>query len=133
VTDSAVEIVKSDVLAAIDGEIDAVIANPPYLADPQHRAYRDGGGELGTALALRITEQALARLAPGGQLILYTGSPVIDGRHPLHEALRPILATRACRARWCELDPDVFGEELEASPYDRVDRIAVVLCVVDVV
>jgi methylase of polypeptide subunit release factors len=132
-TDAAVEIVESDVLAAIDGEIDAVIANPPYLADPQHRAYRDGGGELGTALALRITEQALARLAPGGQLILYTGSPVIDGHHPLHEAVRPILATRACRARWCELDPDVFGEELEASPYDRVDRIAVVLCVVDVV
>jgi release factor glutamine methyltransferase len=132
-TDSTVEIVESNVLAAIEGEIDAVIANPPYLADPQHRAYRDGGGELGTALALRIAEQALARLAPGGQLILYTGSPVIDGHHPLHEALRPILATRACRARWCELDPDVFGEELDASPYDGVERIAVVLWVVDLV
>jgi hypothetical protein len=25
-----------------------------------------------------------------------------------------------------ELDPDVFGEELENAPYDQADRIAVV-------
>jgi hypothetical protein len=49
----------------------------------------------------------------------------------LREALRPILATRTCRATWSEIDPDVFGEELEASPYDRADRIAVIGLVVD--
>jgi methylase of polypeptide subunit release factors len=120
------------VLAGVDGAIDAVIANPPYLADRQHRTYRDGGGALGIELSLRIVRDALARLSPGGQLVLYTGSPVIDGSHPLREALAPILAARRCRARWSELDPDVFGEELDASPYDTVDRIAVVALTVDV-
>ena len=127
-----VEAVESDVLAGVTGELDAVIANPPYLADRHARAYRDGGGALGLDLSLRITREALARLAPGGQLVLYTGSPVVAGAHPLHAALQPILATRTCRARWRELDPDVFGEELDAAPYDRVDRIAVVALVVDV-
>jgi methylase of polypeptide subunit release factors len=127
-----VEAVESDVLAGVDGELDAVIANPPYLADRHARTYRDGGGALGLDLSLRIVREALARLAPGGQLILYTGSPVLDGAHPLRAALQPILAARACRARWRELDPDVFGEELDAAPYDRVDRIAVIALVVEI-
>jgi methylase of polypeptide subunit release factors len=130
--DDAIDFVISDVLAGVTGEIDAVIANPPYLADPQHRTYRDGGGALGGELSLRIVREALARLAPGGQLVLYTGSPVVAGAHPLRTAIAPLLASRACRARWCELDPDVFGEELAAAPYDRVDRIAAVLLTVDV-
>jgi methylase of polypeptide subunit release factors len=127
-----VELIESDVLHGVAGEIDAVIANPPYLADRQRRTYRDGGGALGIDLSLRIVREALARLAPSGQLVLYTGSPVVDGVHPLREALAPILATRVCRARWRELDPDVFGEELEAAPYQAVDRIAVIALVVDV-
>ena len=126
-----VELVESDVLAGVAGDIDAVIANPPYLADPHHRVYRDGGGALGIELSLRIVRESLARLAPGGQLLLYTGSPVIEGSHPLRDALRPILATRRCRATWSELDPDVFGEELETPAYDHVDRIAVITLVVD--
>jgi methylase of polypeptide subunit release factors len=127
-----VELVESNVLDGVAGEIDAVIANPPYLADRQRRMYRDGGGELGIDLSLRIVREALARLAPSGQLVLYTGSPVVDGAHPLREALGPILAARACRARWRELDPDVFGEELETAPYQTVDRIAVIALIVDV-
>jgi methylase of polypeptide subunit release factors len=127
-----VELIESDVLHGVAGEIDAVIANPPYLADRQRRMYRDGGGALGIELSLRIVRESLARLAPSGQLVLYTGSPVIDGAHPLREALAPILATRVCRARWREIDPDVFGEELEAAPYQTVDRIAVIALIVDV-
>lgn len=129
--------VESDVLSRIADPIDAVIANPPYLADRERRTYRDGGGPLGIALSLRIVRESLARLTPGGQLVLYTGSPVVDGDHPLCEALRPILARRQCVARWEELDPDVFGEELDPvdapnDPYHRVDRIAVIALVVDV-
>ncbi|HET9620206.1 MAG TPA: hypothetical protein VFP84_02485, partial [Kofleriaceae bacterium] len=62
---------------------------------------------------------------------LYTGSPVVAGRHPLRDALAPILADRPCRARWHEIDPDVFGEELDGAAYGRVERIAVVSLVVD--
>jgi methylase of polypeptide subunit release factors len=129
---ATVATVESDVLAGVSGRIDAVIANPPYLVDPERRLYRDGGGALGHELSLRIVSEALERLAPGGQLVLYTGSAVVDGRHPLHDALRPRLAARRCRSTWEELDPDVFGEELDAPAYQDVDRLAVVALVVEV-
>lgn len=123
---AGVEIAESDVLGAIPGRIDAVIANPPYLADPQHRVYRDGGGALGFDLAVRIAREALGRLDPGGQLILYTGSPVVAGEHPLRDALAPHLAAERCRHTWEELDPDVFGEELDEPAYREVERIAAI-------
>ena len=112
----------SDVLAGVAGPIDAIIANPPYLVDPGARLYRHGGGALGFDLAVRIVREGLARLTPGGQLLLYTGSPVVDGKHPLREALPAPL-------HWEELDPDVFGEELDSPAYAEVDRIAAVLAV----
>jgi hypothetical protein len=36
------------------------------------------------------------------------------------------LDARNCDYSYEEIDPDVFGEELEEPPYDCVDRIAVV-------
>jgi hypothetical protein len=35
------------------------------------------------------------------------------------------------RLAYTEIDPDVFGEELDRPPYDRADRIAVVGVTVD--
>jgi len=61
--------VFSDVLEEIEGSADIIIANPPYLVDEDRRVYRHGGGELGISLALRIAEQSLARLAPGGKRV----------------------------------------------------------------
>ena len=46
------------------------------------------------------------------------------GEHALWPALRPLLAHT--RFDYRELDPDVFGEELERAPYARAERIAVV-------
>jgi hypothetical protein len=80
------------------------------------------GGRLSLDLALAAAE----RLAPGGRLILYTGAAIVDGRDELKEALEPALAERGCSLRYRELDPDVFGEELEKPPYHDVERIAVV-------
>jgi hypothetical protein len=65
-------------------------------------------------------------LAPGGRLVLYTGSAIVNGSDLFHEALSSRLAGRGVRFAYEEIDPDVFGEELEYAPYDRVDRIAVV-------
>ncbi|WP_028623481.1 methyltransferase, partial [Pseudomonas sp. Ant30-3] len=67
----------SDVLQDVDGQFDLIVANPPYMADPAERAYRHGGGEFGEQLSLRIVEQAMNRLAPGGSLVLYTGVAMI--------------------------------------------------------
>ncbi|MET0849320.1 MAG: class I SAM-dependent methyltransferase [Pseudomonas sp.] len=120
----------SDVLQDVDGNFDLIVANPPYMADPAERAYRHGGGEFGEQLSLRIVEQALYRLAPGGSLVLYTGVAMIDGRDPFLEALTPRLESSKFGWTYRELDPDVFGEELLTPGYQRVERIAVVALIV---
>jgi SAM-dependent methyltransferase len=122
----AAELVESDVLATVGGRFDLVVANPPYLVDARRRVYRDGGGALGIDLSVRIAREALARLEPGGRLVLYTATPIqAGGRDPLREALEPVLAA-ADAGLYEELDPDVFGEELDAPAYARTERIAVV-------
>lgn len=124
-----VEFARSDVLDGVGGgPPDVVVANPPYLVDEAERAYRHGGSGLGTELSVRIVREALARVRPGGRVLLYTGAPVVDGRDLLREALAPALEAAGARYDYQELDPDVFGEELERPAYVRAgaDRIAVV-------
>jgi SAM-dependent methyltransferase len=121
---------RSDLFENVQGEFDLIIANPPYLNDPLTRAYRHGGGPLGSALSVRIAEQALGRLAPGGSLLLYTGAPIIEGGDPFHRAVGKILCRTTMNWFYEEIDPDVFGEELESGLYDRVDRIAIVILTV---
>ena len=121
-----VEVQAGDVLQGTDGHFDLIVANPPYMADPAGRAYRNGGGSLGAGLSLRIVEQALNRLAPGGSLLLYTGVAMVDGRDPFFDTVVPRLDSARFAWTYRELDPDVFGEELLNPGYQRVDRIAVV-------
>ncbi len=122
--DVPARVAQSDALSGAEGALDLVIANPPYLADELGRAYRDGGGELGTGLSVRIVREALGRLRPGGRLLLYTATPVIEGEHLLWRQLAPLL--RGFPFDYAELDPDVFGEELDRPEYSGVERIAVV-------
>lgn len=117
-------LVESDVLGAVEGAVDLVIANPPYMRDTSARTYRDGGGSHGEELAVRIVREAIARLSPGGTLILYTGSAIVDGRDVFLSGVRPLLDS--LQYEYEELDPDVFGEELDQPAYQDVDRIAAV-------
>jgi methylase of polypeptide subunit release factors len=126
-----VEVIESDLFDAVDGQFDLIIANPPYLVDLLKRAYRHGGGELGSELSVRIVDEGINRLAPRGRLLLYTGSAIVNGVDALHETLRTRLKSRGLRFSYEEIDPDVFGEELEQPPYDRADRIAVVVATID--
>jgi SAM-dependent methyltransferase len=118
------EIFASDVLAKVDGELDLIVANPPYMRDDGARVYRDGGGQFGEALSVRIVRESLHRLAPGGTLLLYTGVAIVDGvdmfAAQIAELLRPFTHD------YVELDPDVFGEELDRPGYGQVERIAAV-------
>lgn len=116
--------VESNGLASIDGEIDCVIANPPYIADPARRLYRDGGGMHGGELSLRWAQEAAARLRPGSAFLLYTGSAIVNGEDRLRAALLQTLSGFDVSYR--EIDPDVFGEELERDDYRDVERIAAV-------
>lgn len=122
----AVETLQSDVLAQVPGRFDLLISNPPYLNDDQQRAYRHGGGALGFDLSLRIAEQALQRMNTGGKLMLYTGVAIVAGEDPFLRALKPLLAQSNCDWRYREIDPDVFGEELDRPCYRNADRIAAV-------
>lgn len=121
-----VQCVHSDVLASVTGRIDLILANPPYLADASGRAYRDGGGHLGEGLTIRIVREALQRLSPGGHLLLYTASAIADGRDALRDALAALLNAAGAEFTYGEIDPDVFGEELETPAYAHIERIAVV-------
>jgi len=121
-----VRVVESDVLASVEGPLDLVIANPPYMRDPAARLYRDGGGAHGEGLSVRIVREALARLSHGGKLIVYTGSAVVAGRDSFHDAVTPILKDAGVAFSYEELDPDVFGEELSEPGYEQVERIAAV-------
>lgn len=125
-----VEVSRSDVLQDVVGDFDLIVANPPYMADPSERTYRHGGGTLGAGLSLRIVEQALPRLTPGGSLVLYTGVAMVDGRDPFLEALGQWRDSADFGWTYKELDPDVFGEELLTPGYQDVERIAVVALVV---
>lgn len=125
-------LLHGDLFEPIAGPLDLVVANPPYLLDTDERIYRHGGGELGSGLSLRIVREGLSRLAPGGTLILYTASPIVEGgRDIFRDALRVMLNDpQALRWEYSEIDPDVFGEELENPAYRRVERIAAVSLVV---
>lgn len=124
-----VELACGDLFAPVDGLFHLVIANPPYLNDAGGRLYRDGGGRWGEALSVRIVQEGIPRLAPRGRLVLYTGAAIVDGRDPFLEALRPLLEASGCNWHYRELDPDVFGEELEEDAYGDAERIAAVALV----
>jgi SAM-dependent methyltransferase len=120
-------LVRSDVFAHLPGRFDLIVANPPYLLDDDGRVYRDGGGVRGEALSLRILDEGLAHLAPGGSLLLYTGSAIVRTVDTFYEGARHILERADAIVHYEEVDPDVFGEELARGSYADVDRIAAVV------
>ncbi len=123
---AAAKTVFSDVLMGIEGPADIIVANAPYLVDDDRRLYRHGGGELGISLTVRIAEEGLERLKPGGRLILYSGTPMIGGADPLFQAIEPVMKLNASDFVYGEIDPDVFGEELDRQAYANADRIAAI-------
>ncbi|MFC7272857.1 methyltransferase [Paractinoplanes rhizophilus] len=119
--------VRSDLLADVDGDFDLIISNPPFMIDPAGRTYRDGGGPDGNGLSLAVLDTAEKRLAVGGSLVLFSGTGIVAGRDPLREAAERRLAGTGLRWTYREVDPDVYGEELEDEAYRHAERIAVVV------
>jgi release factor glutamine methyltransferase len=124
---SGVRVSRSDLFDGVDGRFDLIISNPPFMIDPAGRAYRDGGGEHGRGLSLAIIDAAAARLEPGGSLVLFSGTEIVGGRDPLREATADHLDGTGLAWTYLEVDPDVYGEELDGPAYTHAERIAVVL------
>ena len=126
-----VETVESDGVSSIEAGFDLAISNPPFIFEEGAPAYRQGGGMHGAELSLEWTVEAARKLAPGGRVLLYTGSAIVDGRDALRERLERELPALRCSLRWRELDPDIFGEELAKPVYEDVERIAAIGAVVE--
>jgi methylase of polypeptide subunit release factors len=117
-------------LDAVEGPVDLVIANPPFVVDEAKRAYRDGGDMHGASLSLQWTLAAAERVDPGGSVILYTGSAIVSGEDRLKRALEEELPALDCTLFYREIDPDIFGELMSEPAYREVERVAAVGAVI---
>ena len=57
---------------------------------------------------------------------------MIDGEHLFFRLAKPALEQSGLLHHYEEIDPDIFGEELQGDAYRRVDRLAAVLLTVSV-
>jgi SAM-dependent methyltransferase len=116
--------------ADLRAQFDLIVTHPPFMIDPDGRAYRDGGDLYGAALSVDWVVQGVEMLNPKGRLIMHTGVSIVEGRDVLLDALRARLSSVGLTIGYHELDPDIFGDELDQPAYADVDRIAAVGAVV---
>lgn len=116
--------------ADIDGRFDLMVTHPPFMIDAERRAYRDGGDLYGAALSLDWVMQGIDLLNPDGRLIMHTGVSIVGGRDVLLGAFDERLPAVGLDMEYRELDPDIFGDELDQPAYADVERIAAVGTVV---
>jgi SAM-dependent methyltransferase len=124
------QVEKADAVEGLKDGLDLIIANPPFIADPTGRTYRDGGHMHGARLSLDWALGGAQRLAPGGRLLLYTGSAIVEGKDALRSALAAGLDPGAYELSYDELDPDIFGGQLAQPAYADVERIAAIGAVI---
>ncbi|BAU91225.1 methyltransferase small [Methylorubrum populi] len=122
-----VRTVHSDMLSGVEGVFDLIVSNPPFMVDAGERAYRHGGGPLGAGLSLRVVEAAAERLAPGGSLVLFTGSAIVEGHDGFRAEAGAICERSGLEWSYREFDPDEYGEELDDPGYAAAERIALVV------
>lgn len=73
---------------------------------------------------------AVNRLAPGGSLVLFSGTGIVDGEDPLRAQVENQLAGTPFDWSYVEVDPDVYDEELDTPAYQHADRIALAVLTV---
>lgn len=105
---------------------DLIVMHPPFMIDPERRAYRDGGDLFGGRLSLDWALGGIRLLAPRGRLVMHTGVSIVNGRDVVRDAFTERLPSADYALDYGLLDPDIFGDELSSEVYADVDRIAAV-------
>ena len=115
-----IRFLKSDLLAAVRGEsFDAIVSNPPYVADneileAQVRLYEPRealyAGPTGLEVYRRLIPEARQALVPGGWLMLEMGK---GQRDAVAELLAPRTDGNGCATEWDEVE---FAEDLQGIP-----------------
>jgi len=113
-------------LAGLEGPLDLVIANPPFIADAQNLVYRDGGDLYGARVSLDWALAGAGALSPSGTVLLYTGAAIIGGEDQFRTALQSNLDPQKFMVTYGEIDPDIHSETLSSPAYAGVERIAAV-------
>jgi methylase of polypeptide subunit release factors len=110
--------------------LDLIVANPPYIAGAAGSVYQDGGDMHGARLSIDWARASLPHLAPGGRLILYTGSAILNGGEDRLRSALAAAVSAGFELSYRELDPDVSREDLARPEYADVERIAAVGAVI---
>ena len=63
----------------------------------------------------------------GGTLLLYTGVAIVNGYDAFLAEVKVKLTFAGLSFEYVEIDPDIFGEELQKGAYAIADRIAAVV------
>ena len=109
--------VRSDVLNGIERRGDLIVSNPPYLVDRPARL---------SSWRRRTGPRPFGPYRQGQHRATLSGRPpvslhwhaVIDGVDMFLRAF-DLDWKRGSQIPYEEIDPDVFGEELDRAPYDR--------------
>ncbi|XVV08984.1 hypothetical protein ACQP2X_29550 [Actinoplanes sp. CA-131856] len=115
-----------DLLDDVGGTFDLIVSCPPFLFDPDRQTYLGGEPH---ELSTTILDQAAAHLAPHGSLVLFSGARVVGGNDQFQRAAAEHLTGTGLAWTYRELDPDVYGEELDGPRYGDAERIALVMLV----
>lgn len=121
-----VRVAHSDLLHGLEGQFDLTVANPPFMLDASQRLYCHSGGEHGEGLSVDIVHNAMARLVPGGCLVVYACAAIINGVDIFRTRIAPLLETAGFEWIYREIDRDVFGGELGGAGHEHTDRIAAI-------
>jgi methylase of polypeptide subunit release factors len=126
----AVECLEGEGLEPVREAPDLVIANPPFIAASEGQTYQEGGDAHGSAVSAAWAQETMRRLVPGGRMLLYTGSAIVDGGDPFRQRLAALAREHDCSLDYEEIDPDIFGDELRRDAYAGVERLAAVGAVI---
>lgn len=107
----------SDVFEDVSGTFDVVVLNAPCAWEELQRAtFASGGGEFGTALPVRMLQDSIDHLRPGGTVIAVLQAPYLNGRPAVTDVIERAIGNRPVRAH---IQPMFAEYEAEWAPIYR--------------